>query len=98
MLGAARRWAPLAGSKTPRLDPPQLPSGRRITVTHPARKCLAAVLQQPRKSRESIPYRSPNPAQCVRIRDDVEHIRRRLQRTGMESFMIAVEQHGISWE
>ena len=41
---------------------------------------------------------SPNPAQCIRIRDEVDPIRRRPHRTGTESFMTAVEQYGISWE
>jgi hypothetical protein len=69
-----------------------------MTVTHPVRNCLASVVQQPRKSRKSIPYPSPNPARCVIIRDEVHPVRRRSQRAGKESFMTAVEQKGISWE
>src|SRR5215211_7899701 len=98
MLRAGRRCAAVAGCKTPRLDPPHSPSGRGITVTHPVPMCLASVVKQPRKSRESIPYPSPKQARCVRIRDEVDPIRRLPHRTGTESFMTAVEQQGIAWE
>jgi hypothetical protein len=40
---------------------------------------------------------SPNPAQCVIIRDEVDSSVG-AHRTGTESFMTAVEQHGIAWE
>jgi hypothetical protein len=48
---------------------------------------------------------SPGPARCgtIRdevgtIRDEVGTIRQRVLRTGTDSLMTTVEQHGISWE
>jgi hypothetical protein len=41
---------------------------------------------------------SPGPARCGTIRDEVGTIRQRVLRTGTDSLMTTVEQHGISWE
>jgi hypothetical protein len=41
---------------------------------------------------------SLGPARCGTIRDEVGTIRQRVLRTGTDSLMTTVEQHGISWE
>jgi type IV secretory pathway VirB4 component len=41
---------------------------------------------------------SPGPTCCGTIRDEVGTIRQRVLRTGTDSLMTTVEQHGISWE
>ena len=64
------------------------------------RRAIASLWSSNSRGKVAKVYRtrSPNPAQCVRIRDEVDHSRRRPQRTGTESFMIAVEQQSIAWE